>query len=113
MSFEKLIVSIKMRAIKKPVSTDNLALIPLRLWLIELVHVLIRFQVVLVGTSILLLLVSKSLSNLLLVFLRALIDCSSPEVLVQVVKDINARNLNQGIVLGLSKCHVFFKKVRE
>ena len=90
MSFEKLIVSVKMRTIKKSVSADDLALIPLRLWLVKLVHVLVRFQVVLMGASVLLLFVCESLSDLLFVLSRALIDSSPPEVLVQVVKDIDA-----------------------
>ena len=90
MSFEKLIVSVEMRTIKKPVSADDLALIPLRLWLVKLVHVLVRFQVVLMGASILLLFICESLSDLLLIFLRALINSSPPKVLVQVVKDIDA-----------------------
>jgi hypothetical protein len=89
-SFEKLIVSVKMCTIKKPISADYLALIPLRLWLIELVHVLIRFQVVLVCASVFLLFVCQSLPNLLFVFLRALINSFPPEVLIQVVKNVDA-----------------------
>jgi hypothetical protein len=90
MPFEKLIVPVEMCAVKKPVAANYLTLIPLRLWLIELVHVLVGLQVILMSASSLFLILCECFSYLFFVFFGALVNSSPPEVLVQVVKDIDA-----------------------
>ena len=90
MSFEKLIVPVEMCAVKKPVAAYYLALIPLRLWLIELVHVLVGLQIIFMSASSLFLILCECFSYLFFVFFGALVNSSPPEVLVQVVKDIDA-----------------------
>ena len=109
-----------MSAVEKPISIDKL--LGLGFSLIELIHICIIWQIVLVALSISLLFLSEyfitiavqgRIASYDVLCLCLFVDCAFTKFLAEVAEYVGARDLNEWVIFGFVEYNVLFVDVSK